>query len=127
MSDKRHAIFYGRSLSMAQPQTQTPPESIYDTSSLDDLIVIEQLKEIKSWLPFSIVNVVIFFPLIFWMIPLHYSFQVRLFIKKKQLNQAQSTSYSALKTNIFVTFIGIFTYTWLIPALVFILISNKNS
>jgi hypothetical protein len=123
MTDNKHTIFYGRGLSMVQPQRQS---SSID-KSLDDLRISEQLKEIKSWFTYSVVNAFVFMPIIFWMIPLHYSFQVKLFKKRKQLDEAQKTSYSALKTNIFVTLIGVFTYAWLTPAIVLILISNKNS
>ena len=123
MTDNKHTIFYGRGLSMVQPQRQS---SNID-KSLDDLRISEQLKEIKSWFTYSVVNAFVFMPIIFWMIPLHYSFQVKLFKKSKQLDEAQKTSHSALRTNIFVTLIGVFTYAWLTPAIVFILISNRNS
>ena len=116
VENSRHEILYGRQLSMTQPQLQ-----------VDEIVLAEELNEINSWFNFSVINTVMFLPLIFWIIPLHDSVKVELLKKQKLLTEAQTLSKKAFQVNIYVTALGLFTYAWLIPSIVFILISNQNS
>lgn len=85
---------------------------------------VEKLKEItiKSWLFYSIINTIIFLPLLFWMMPLYVSIRIKKFIKTEHLVEASELSREALFRNLFVTAFGIITYAWLIPLVVYIIL-----
>ena len=91
--------------------------------SNDSNLLIDKDK-IRSWLFYSIINAIIFFPIFLWISSLNDSIRV---LKLKQtiyFVDAKEISNNSLRTNIITSLFGIFTYAWLIPVLVITL--NKT-
>lgn len=79
-----------------------------------------EIAKVKTWLVYSIANAIVFFPLLFWLMPLMCSIEVRSLKKKMLLTQATELSNQTLNRNVFVTVFGVVTYSWAIPILVLI-------